>query len=59
MDNDNDIAEQPISADRRAQMIVDSIGMVSEGDYRQRVFDAALLHIRNAVALALSQRGAM
>lgn len=36
-------------------MIADSVGLVSDGDFRKRVYEAALMHIRHAVAIASTQ----
>lgn len=50
-------APRPVSAEMRARIITDSIGSIGEGDYRKRVYDAALTQIRSAVALAISCPG--
>lgn len=49
-------AEAPriMSIEARAQLVADAIGMVSQGDYRKRVFEEAERQITNAVAVALS-----
>ena len=47
-------ADTPMSTEMRAQLIADAIGKVSDGNPRDRVYAAALFHIRNAVAIATS-----
>lgn len=39
-----------ISNEARAQMVVDAIGRVGDGDYRKRVYAAALEQIRAAAS---------
>lgn len=38
------------SVEMRAQLIADSVGKISDGDPRKRVFDMAVVQIREAVA---------
>ncbi len=40
-----DISTKPLSAEMRAQLVADAIGKISDGNPRQRVYEAALLQI--------------